>query len=136
MQEKIGFGQATEFSATPRVGRTTDHSCLSQSAEDLISLYGRSKAFVGHRIAITGTLRRGQRTAVQSLISAIGATPEKSLTKKTTILIAGIPNPSSFAEGSSASQKLEKAEKLRASGSTIQVVTEEEFFNRLTDELP
>ncbi|MDO5720544.1 MAG: exonuclease domain-containing protein [Actinomycetaceae bacterium] len=102
-------------------------------AQDLIAIYGNSDAIEGERIAITGTLQCAQRAAVQELIRSVGAVAEKNLTKKTTMLVVGIPNPRSWSPGASASRKLNMAQKMREEGSPIEVVTEEEFFRRLLD---
>ncbi|WP_216404730.1 exonuclease domain-containing protein [Arcanobacterium phocae] len=100
-------------------------------ATSLINQYGSSQALAGEHVAITGTLKHGQRVAVQQLITAVGGICDSNLTRKTTLLVVGIPNPGAWAEGSSASKKLIKATKLREQGSPIQVLSEEEFFNRL-----
>ncbi|MFW0155597.1 exonuclease domain-containing protein [Rothia sp. P6271] len=102
------------------------------SAQELIERYGQTPCLEGERIAITGTLKHGQRSAVQELITVLGATAEKSLTKKTTLLIVGIPSPQHEKANSNASRKLLKATALKEAGSPIQVLSEEEFFNRIT----
>lgn len=102
-------------------------------AEDLIQRYKFSEALVGEHVCITGTLKHGQRATVQELVSALHGTPDKSLTKKTTMLVVGIPDPSKWAEGSSASRKLMKAVALRDAGVPIQILSEDEFFNLLED---
>ena len=101
--------------------------------DDLLERYGKSRVLEGEHVAFTGTLRHGQRAAVQQLVSAVGGTADKNLTKKTTLLVVGIPNPGAWTEGSSASRKLHKARQLRESGSSIEVVSEDEFFNRLAE---
>lgn len=103
------------------------------TVEQLLERYHTSRALEGEHVVFTGTLRHGQRAAVQQLVAAVGGIPDKSLTKKTTLLVVGIPNPRSWVEGSSASQKLLKASQLREAGSSIEVISEEEFFNRLCD---
>lgn len=49
------------------------------------------------------------------------------------MFVVGIPDPRRWAERSSASKTLLKATDLREAGSPIEVVTEEEFFNRFKD---
>ena len=136
MQEEYGYEQLAEL-CPPTGARRRTASPGSRGAQleaqELIAHYGNSEAIRGQRIAITGTLSHGQRAAVQELLVSLGATPEKSLTKKTTMLVVGIPNPQAWSEGSSASRKLDKAAKLREAGSRIEVITEEEFFQRLVD---
>ncbi|MDO5722469.1 MAG: exonuclease domain-containing protein [Actinomycetaceae bacterium] len=109
----------------PRPGKAT--------SEELISTYGGSDILSGQRIAITGTLERAKRTAVQELIIAVGGSAENNVTAKTTMLVVGTPNPRVWVPGASASRKLDKARQMRATGRHIEVLTEEEFFNRLLD---
>lgn len=106
---------------------------IKATSDELISIYGESDAIQGERVAFTGTLERAQRAAVQELVAAVGGVPEKNITKKTTILVVGTPNPRAWSPGASASRKLNTAQKMREAGSPIEVVTEEEFFNRLLD---
>lgn len=106
---------------------------VKASSDELIALYGESDALEGERVAFTGTLERAQRAEAQNLVVAVGGVAEKSLTKKTTILVVGTPNPRSWSPGASASRKLNTAQKMREAGSPIEVLTEEEFFNRLLD---
>lgn len=83
---------------------------------------------------ITETLQLEQRAGVQQLVEALGRATEKNLTKKSTILEVSIPNPSLWTEGVSAPRRLTKTAKLRAAVSPIEVLTEEEIFQRLGDE--
>lgn len=75
-----------------------------------------------------------QRAVVQQLVEALGRATEKYLTKKTSILVVGIPNPSLWIKGLSAFRKLTTTAKLRVTVSPIEVLTEEEFFQHLGDE--
>lgn len=135
MQQLYGYPKLDEL-CPQTTRRKHGDSGLHQhwtNASELIERYKGSEALIGERVCITGTLQSGQRSAVQELISALKGIPEKSLTKKTTILVVGIPNPNSWSEGSSASRKLAKAITLRDSGAPIQILSEEEFFNCLSD---
>ena len=134
MQQDLGYEELEELcppsspkKKSARSGVFTNQLAVSQ----LMERYGTSQALEGERVAFTGTLRHGKRADVQQLVSAIGGIAEKSLTKNTTLLVVGIPNPDSWSEGSPASRKLVKASKMRDNGSPIEVITEEEFFNRL-----
>ncbi|MDO5730674.1 exonuclease domain-containing protein [Corynebacterium sphenisci] len=141
MQEEHGYEALAELCPT-RSGRTGTRVSTAAAggmldeqltAAQLIERYGGSDAIAGDRVAITGTLRHGRRADIQELVTALGGIPEKSLTRRTTILIVGIPNPGTWSAGSSASRKLDKAAKLRESGVPVEVLTEEEFFHRLGD---
>ncbi|MDE1654261.1 3'-5' exoribonuclease [Actinotignum schaalii] len=136
MQQEFGFERLEELcpptggnGKNGRAGVLVDQLVL----DDLLERYGKSRVLEGEHVAFTGTLRHGQRAAVQQLVSAVGGTADKNLTKKTTLLVVGIPNPGAWTEGSSASRKLHKARQLRESGSSIEVVSEDEFFNRLAE---
>ncbi|WP_206731210.1 BRCT domain-containing protein [Corynebacterium pelargi] len=59
----------------------------------LLEECGSSRALEGERVTFTGTLQRGQRADIQKLVESIGGSSEKNLTKKTKILVVGIPNP-------------------------------------------
>lgn len=115
-------------------GRPTAAELVQKTAEELIQMYCTGDPVLqGHRVVFTGKLRHGQRAAIQELVRAAGGIADAGITKKTTMLVVGIPDPRRWAEGSSASKKLLKATELRAAGSPIEVVTEEEFFNRFKD---
>lgn len=144
MQEEVGYEKLEELCPPTGVRTSTRRRDGSRqaspgvranqvTAEELIAQYGHSPALVGEHVVFTGTLKRGTRSSVQQLVVAIGGAADKSLTKKTTLLVVGIPDPRRWVEGSSASSKLLKATKLRESGSPIEVISEEEFFNRLSD---
>ncbi len=144
MQEEFGYDKLAELCPPTGVRSSSRHRSGGRqaiprvradhvSAEALIEQYGNSPALVGEHVVFTGTLKRGKRTDVQQLVSAIGGIADKSLTKKTTLLVVGILDPRRWVEGCSGSSKLLKATKLRESGSPIEVISEEEFFNRLGD---
>ncbi|MDO5672675.1 MAG: 3'-5' exoribonuclease [Actinomycetaceae bacterium] len=136
MQSEFEYEQLEEMCPPTRRSRPTQRPGMLADqllVEELIERYGNSKALENEHVVFTGTLRHGQRAAVQQLVTVVGGIPEKSLTKKTTLLVVGIPNPQAWVEGSSASRKLIKASQLRDAGSPIEVITEEEFFNRLSD---
>lgn len=103
------------------------------AAADLIARYGSAAgALTGERICLTGTLQRGRRVDIQGLISALGGSNEASLTAHTTILVVGTPDPRAAA-AKAPSGKLKKALARREKGAMIDVVTEEQFFQRLLE---
>ncbi len=97
----------------------------------LVERFGSSTALQGETVCFTGTLTRGKRSDMEELITHLGATPAKNVTKKTTLLVVGVPNPGTWREGSSASRKLEQASALREKGMPIRVLSEEDFFTLL-----
>ncbi len=101
--------------------------------EDLLEQYKDSQAVEGEYVTFTGTLKHCKRDTAQMLVTVLGGRFEKSLNKRTTMLVVGVPNPSSWRPGSGASRKLEKARQLNAAGAKIQILSEEEFFNQLSD---
>ncbi|MFP7697061.1 exonuclease domain-containing protein [Trueperella sp. LYQ143] len=119
--------------SSSRNATTRVHTADRASAAELIQHYGHTAALEGERVLFTGTLTRAARSALQELVAAIGATPERSLTKKTTMLVVGVPNPRVWADESAGSRKLLAAIRMRDAGIPIRIITEEEFFNLLTD---
>lgn len=116
----------------PLHGRRGGNAVTDQATAGPIARYGSGKeALKGEIVVVTGTLIRGQRAAVHGFIVATGGLPGKSLTRKTIMLVAGIPNPGTWSEGSAESRKMLKATQLREAGTQIEVVTEDEFFQRL-----
>nr|WP_076388497.1 exonuclease domain-containing protein [Vaginimicrobium propionicum] len=136
MQQEFGYEKLEELCPPTGNARRSERSGIfadQLAAEQLIGRYGNSRALEGEHVVFTGTLKHGQRAAVQQLVTTMGGLADKNLTKKTTLLVVGIPNPRSWVEGSSASRKLLKASQFRDNGSPIEVISEEEFFNRLID---
>lgn len=136
MMQEFGFEKLEELCPSTGNSSKTERSGILANQlrlDQLIEKYGKSKALEGEHVVFTGTLKHGQRAAVQQLVTTLGGVADKSLTKKTTVLVVGIPNPQSWVEGSSASRKLLKASQMRENGSPIEVISEEEFFNRLAD---
>lgn len=102
-----------------------------QSFEKLASGYTDRSILCGENVVFTGTLERGIRTDMQKLVEHLGGEAGKSITKKTTILVVGMLDTSRFVHGENISSKMKKAISLREAGSPIEVISEDEFFNRL-----
>lgn len=83
----------------------------------------------GESICFTGTLNRLKRSDAQLLVEHLGGSFSKGVTKKTTQLVVGVPNPSTWKPGNDGSSKMIKARELSSKGSQISVMTEEEFFS-------
>lgn len=100
---------------------------------ELLERFEGSQSLQGHHVTFTGALETATRPTMQALVESLGGVAEKSTTKKTTILVVGIPNPASWCEGTSASKKLDKATKLRDAGAPITVMSEKDFLNFILD---
>ncbi len=137
MQEEVGMERLAELcpptgpsvAGMKPVSRSwTRFSAEETTVEDLVNRFRGSTSLHGHRVAFTGTLFLATRRVLQELVVKMGGEAEKSMTKKTTILVAGIPQVSDVA-----SSKLRKATQLREAGSPIAVMSEEDFLNFLQD---
>ncbi|HZK31586.1 MAG TPA: BRCT domain-containing protein, partial [Corynebacterium sp.] len=131
MQQQASMSELAELLATKR--RNPRKLGVKEVSKKLDSLqlkevFGNTTAIQGENICFTGTLTRGTRAEMEEFLLQVGATPAKSVTKKTTILVVGVPNPAAWREGSSASRKLHRASELREKGAPIQVLSEEDFF--------
>lgn len=97
------------------------------SVADWISV-AEENALDGERVCFTGTLRTMTRTTAQELVTSLGGQAEKSVTKRTTVLVSGDLDPRRFRPGATMSGKLTKAFHLAESGQPIRVMTEAEFL--------
>lgn len=68
------------------------------------------------------------RTTAQELVVSLGGQAEKSVTKKTTVLVSGDLDPRRFRPGATVSGKAAKAFGLAQAGQPIRVMTEAEFL--------
>lgn len=138
IQKAYSIAEIEELLAPSRRSRAArGKSTVDQPKNDqfnvaqLVKEYGASTAIQGETICFTGTLTRGKRADIEELIGQLGASASKGVTKKTTLLVVGVPNPGAWKEGSSASRKLEKATELRNQGTAINSLSEEDFFELL-----
>ncbi|WP_231367250.1 BRCT domain-containing protein [Schaalia sp. ZJ405] len=144
MQEELGIerldelcpptGPAVSRQKHFRNGREWVYTQSSKvELDELLDRFQGTNSLHGHRVTFTGTMETAQRSIMQELVTRLGGVCEKSTTKKTTILVMGIPNPASWKEGATGSRKLQKATKLREAGSPITVMSEKDFLNFLHD---
>lgn len=80
----------------------------------------------GEHIVFTGELSIPRREASQ-IVAGVGCNVQKNVTKKTTLLVVGILNDVKFASGHKTTKQL-KAERLVASGQSIQILSESDFW--------
>lgn len=135
MLDEYGWDRLEELCPVPGSRRRSAGLLADQlTTQALLDRYAvNPKALEGEHVCITGTLQHGKRAAVQELIEAVGGVADKSITKRTTLLVIGVPNPRSWAPERGASAKMTKATALRDAGSPIELLSEQEFFQRLED---
>ena len=78
----------------------------------------------------TGELAMVRKFAWQAVATA-GGQPSNNVSKKTDMLVCGYQDMVKLAVGKTKSNKLRKAEELRAAGEPIEILTERDFFRLL-----
>lgn len=135
MQQESSTKELGELLATARRIRSANTTIYDNdlNVAQLVEKFGSSTALQGQTVCFTGALTHGKRADLEAFLDHIGAVPAKNVTKRTTLLVVGVPNPSAWRQGSSASRKLEKASALRDKGAPIKVLSEEDFFALLEE---
>jgi DNA polymerase-3 subunit epsilon len=82
----------------------------------------------GRVIVFTGALSSMTRHLAHEECIRVGGLPEKTVTKRTNVLVIGDLDPARLVPGDTTSQKAQKAFKLRAAGQDIEVMTEYDFL--------
>lgn len=82
----------------------------------------------GRTIVFTGALQSMTRAEAWVAAAEVGATPEKTTTKRTNVLVIGDVNDFSLRPGAVLTKKAEKAFELQAKGQPIEVMTEDDFI--------
>lgn len=90
-----------------------------------------SDVLAGESIVFTGTLTLSTRNEALALVEHFGGTPQKDVTKKTTILVSGDLDPRTFRPGARMTSKLAKAMALAEKGQPIEIWTEDDLHDRL-----
>jgi DNA polymerase-3 subunit epsilon len=93
--------------------------------------YNPESPMMGQSVVFTGTLGSMSRAEAWARIEAVGATPEKGVTKHTNMLVFGVQDPSHLRPGADSSNKYLKAQELRAKGQPIEVIDEASFLRML-----
>jgi DNA polymerase-3 subunit epsilon len=86
----------------------------------------------GEFIAFTGKLRTTTREEALALVAQLGGTGQTDVTKRTTIVVTGDFDPSTFRPGAKLSTKLEKAQKLVATGQKLEILTEIDLHEKIS----
>lgn len=95
-----------------------------------------SNPIYGKLVAFTGSLHQYSRPEAMALIANLGAYPQDAVTKSTDILVVGEQDPQKLKPGEVQSSKFRKAEKLRAAGQNIEVMTERDFISFIELDIP
>lgn len=112
----------TQAAPTPRALPTTDRPHPDANPEH--PLWGRVVVFTGALSSMTREIAHGECIRV-------GALPEKTVTRRTHVLVVGDLDPARLVPGDTTSQKAQKAFKLRAGGQDIEVMTEYDFLQSI-----
>lgn len=121
LEELIAITQAAPRSTNSPLP-TTDQPDPDASPDH--PLWGRVVVFTGALSSMT------RRLAHEECIRA-GALPEKSVTKRTNVVVIGDLDPARLVPGDTTSQKAQKAFKLREAGQDIEVMTEYDFLQSI-----
>src|SRR5256886_1396313 len=87
--------------------------------------------FYRQAVCFTGTLSSMTRSHGWSLIAEAGGQPVPGVSKKTDVLVIGVPDPRRFVPRADMSSKYQKAARLLPAGHAIQGISEADFLQRL-----
>lgn len=90
-----------------------------------------SHPLFGKVIVFTGALSTMTRQMAWDDCAAVGARPEKNVTRRTQVLVVGELDPARLVPGATLSARARKAFDLRAAGQDIEVLTEFEFLQEV-----
>ncbi len=124
-----GYDPASGASRTSGGSSRIDVKSITPTTED----FDEEHPFFEKTFAFTGTLTLMsmiQADAMQQVLD-VGGHIGNNVTNKTNFLVLGQQDPSQLAPGQSKSGKHLKAEKLKAKGRDIELLSEEEFFQML-----
>jgi len=85
----------------------------------------------GRVVVFTGTLKTRTRQQAWNDVAAVGAIPEKDVTRRTNILVVGDLNPAVFTPGATTTGKAAHAFSLQAKGQDIEIMTEDDLIRNL-----
>jgi DNA polymerase III epsilon subunit-like protein len=101
---------------------------LKEQLKDQIATEGE---LYGKNVAFTGALSTMIRPEAFELVVLAGGNPQDGVNKQTDLLVFGMQDASQLRPGAEVSSKYEKAQKLQAAGSAIEVIDEELFLAML-----
>jgi DNA polymerase III epsilon subunit-like protein len=88
--------------------------------------------FLGCEVVFTGALGSMTRTEAQLLVMRAGGIPKNSVTKGTSMLVFGQQESYALRPGALVSSKMEKALKLIAEGSNLEMIDEKTFLEMIS----
>ena len=91
----------------------------------------QSSVFFGKRCCFTGELVKFARKEAAQIVVNIGGFCDNNVTKKTNFLVIGGLTRNTVTEGKS--NKIIKAEKLKQKGNDIQIISEDTFYELISD---
>lgn len=102
-----------------------DYSSINKDASE-------SHPFYNKVIVFTGTLSSCTRIDAFKMVADVGGIPSDSLSKKTNYLVTGYQRPEAL-NGHEKSNKRMKAEQYLSKGADIQIISESEFYEIMSD---
>lgn len=118
---------ATFAGTATRGGARTGGRTAMASVADWVSV-AEGDALHDEAVCFTGTLRTMQRDTARAVVTALGGRADATVTKSTTVLVAGDLDPRTFRPGATMSSKLAKAFRRAVAGQPIRIMTEAEFL--------
>lgn len=90
-----------------------------------------AEPLAGEQVVFTGTLQTLKRTEAQALVQSLGAKSQSGVTKTTTLVVSGDFDPRALRPGAEISRKLQKARLLAEAGQPLEILTEQDFLDRI-----
>lgn len=108
------------------------HKVSLASLKGNVALNDKTHPFYGKHCVFTGTLKKFLRKDAAQIVCNIGGTCDDNVTKKTNFLIiGGLEDNPMVKDGKSG--KMKKAEALILKGQDLQIISEETFYDLLSD---
>ncbi len=94
--------------------------------------FDENNIFYNSHVCFTGTLKSMVRIEAQKIVLEIGGQVSKGITGKTNYLVVGEQDYKQYGEGFKSS-KMKKAEKMLESGKKIELITERQFIEMISN---
>lgn len=118
----------------PEVQSQTKSLPLAKRIVATTSNFDEENEFYGKIVAFTGALSGMGRSQAYQIIANLGGTPADNVTKKTDYLVLGIQDYR-LLNGHKLSRKTRTAIRYAEEGTGIQIISEEDFYNMIGDEV-
>lgn len=127
----LKLAERHDISTIEGLGRADrDLYIASRAAKDYTNVEKLGDLLKGLNICFTGALDITREQA-KTLVASFGGIPQGAVSGKTDILVVGDFDSVFFAPGAEHSSKMQKALDLKQQGKPIEILTENEFFERL-----